>query len=136
MTKLISEIVYDIRDAKTEEEKIKIFRQYKSEALLQLMKFAFLDKHPKLENIPEYVPDDSPIGYNYIKLIKEYKSIPYFYEKKEGLLYNKQQEKLRLMLESLHWTESALLENVLKKDTTSFGFDLNTLRKAFPGEFE
>ena len=135
MTKLISEIIYDVRDAKTEEEKIKLLQQNKSPALVQLLKFAFLDKYPKLEKIPEYLPDDSPIGFSYCKLFKEYKHIPYFYEKYEGVQFNKQQNKLKLMLESLHWTEAALLENILKKDTSSFGFDLNTLKKTFPGEF-
>lgn len=135
MIKLISEIIYDVRDAKTEEEKIKVLQRNRSPALIQLMKYAFLENYPKLNNIPEYMPDDSPIGYSYAKLIREYKVVPYFFEKKEGLQYKKQQDKLKLMLESLHWTESALLENVLKKDTSSFGFDLNILRKAFSGEF-
>lgn len=135
MIKLISEIVYDVRDAKTEEEKIKILQKNKSEALIQLMKYAFLEQSPKLDKIPEYIPDDSPIGFSYAKLIREYRVIPYFFEKKDGLHHKKQQEKLKLMLESLHWTESALLENVLKKDTSSFGFDLNILKKAFSGEF-
>lgn len=135
MTKLISEIIYDVRDAKTEEEKIKILRDNKSLALIELMKFAFLEKYPKVENIPKYNPDDSPIGFSYAKLFKQFKSIPYFYEKYDGLQYNKQQKKLVLLLESLHWTEAALLENILRKDTSSFGFDLNILNKAFSGEF-
>jgi hypothetical protein len=135
MVKLISEIVYDVRDAKTEEEKISILQKNKSQALIELMKYAFLENYPKLDKVPEYVPDDSPIGYSYAKLIREYKVIPYFFEKKEGLQHKKQQDKLKLMLESLHWTESALLENVLMKNTSSFGFDLNILRKAFLGEF-
>jgi len=135
MTKLISEIVYGVRDAKTEEEKVKLLQQNKSIALIQLMKFAFLDKFPKLESIPKYIPDDSPIGFNYAKLFRDFKSVPYFYEKYEGLQYKKQQNKLEILLESLHWTEAALLENILKKDTSSFGFTLQTLQKAFPGEF-
>lgn len=135
MVKLISEIIYDVRDATTEVEKIKILQRNKSIALIELMKFAFLDKYPKIEQIPEYMPDDSPIGYSYSKLIRDYRSVPYFYEKKEGLQKKKQHEKLKLMLESLHWTESALLVNILNKDTSSFGFDLNILKKAFVGEF-
>jgi hypothetical protein len=136
MIKLISEIIYDVRDAKTEEEKIKLLQKNRSTALVQLMKFAFLDKYPKVETIPEYTPDDSPIGFSYSKLIREYRVVPFFFEKKEGLQYKKQQQKLKLMLESLHWTESALLENILKKDTSSFGFDLNILKKSFIGEFD
>lgn len=135
MIKLISEIIYDVRDAKTEEEKIKLLQKHKSPALIQLMKFAFLDKYPKVESIPEYLPDDSPIGFSYAKLIREYRVIPFFFEKKEGLQLKKQQDKLKLLFESLHWTEATLLENILKKDTSSFGFDLNTLKKAFVGEF-
>lgn len=135
MTKLISEVIYEVRDAKSEEEKIKLLQQNKSQALIQLMKYAFLENYPKIDNIPSYVPDDSPAGFNYAKLFREYKSLPYFYEKYSGLQHKKQQNKLEIFMESLHWTEAALLENIFKKDTTSFGFDLNILRKAFPGEF-
>jgi hypothetical protein len=135
MSKYISEILYDVRDASTEEQKIKILQENRSHAFIQLMKYAFLDKYPKLNNIPSYVPDDSPFGMNYKTLNREYRTIPFFYEKMEGLQYKKQQEKLRLMLESLHWTEAALLENILQKNTSSFGFDLNILNKAFIGEF-
>lgn len=135
MTKLISEIIYEVRDSKSEEEKIKLLQQNKSQALIQLMKYAFLENYPKIDNIPSYVPDDSPAGFNYAKLFREYKSLPYFYEKYSGLQHKKQQNKLEVFMESLHWTEAALLENIFKKDTTSFGFDLNILRKAFPGEF-
>jgi len=135
MTKLISEIIYDVRDAVSEEQKIKLLQQNKSPALIQLLKYAFLDTYPKLENIPKYIPDDSPIGFSYARLFREYKSLPYFYEKYEGLQYKKQQNKLELFLESLHWTEAALLENIFKKDTSSFGFTLETIKKAFPGEF-
>ena len=136
MTKLISEVIYDVRDAKTEEQKIKILQTHRSVGLIQLLKYAFLDKYPKIENIPEYTPDDSPIGFSYSKLFREYRVIPYFFEKREGLQYKKQQEKLRLLLESLHWTEAALLENILTKNTSSFGLTIETLKKAFAGEFE
>jgi len=135
MTKLISEIIYDVRDAKTEEDKIKLLQQNRSPALVELMKYAFLDKYPKIQNIPTYTPDDSPIGFSYAKLFREFRSLPYFYEKYEGLQYTKQQRKLAILLESLHWTEAALLENILKKDTSSFGFNLEILKKAFVGEF-
>jgi len=136
MTKLISEVIYDVRDAKTEEQKIKILQTHRSVGLIQLLKYAFLDKYPKIENIPEYTPDDSPIGFSYSKLFREYRVIPYFFEKREGLQYKKQQEKLRLLLESLHWTEAALLENILTKNTSSFGLTIDTLKRAFAGEFE
>lgn len=135
MVKYISEIVYDVRDASTEEQKIKVLRENKSHAFIELMKYAFLDKYSKLDSVPNYVPDDSPFGMNYKTLNKEYRTVSFFYEKLEGLQHKKQQEKLRLMLESLHWTEAALLENILKKDTSSFGFDLELLKKAYTGEF-
>lgn len=135
MVKYISEIVYDVRDASTEEQKIKVLQENKSHAFIELMKYAFLDKYSKLDNVPNYVPDDSPFGMNYKTLNKEYRTVSFFYEKLEGLQHKKQQEKLRLMLESLHWTEAALLENILKKDTSSFGFDLELLKKAYTGEF-
>ena len=135
MIKLISEIIYDVRDTATDEGKIRVLQKNRSKALVGLMRYAFLDKYPKLENIPEYTPDDAPFGMSYTSLYKEYRHIPFFYDKKEGLQYKKQQDKLKLLLESLHWTEAALLENILKKDTSSFGFNLEILKKAFVGEF-
>ena len=128
--------MYSIRDAKTEEQKIKILQQNRSTGLIQLMKYAFLDKYPKIESIPEYIPDDAPMGFSYARLFREYRVIPYFFEKREGFHYKKQQEKLKLLLESLHWTESALLENILTKNVSSFGLTLETLKKAFVGEFD
>lgn len=133
--KLISEILNELRNLPTKQEKIQHLRKNKSAPLIFLMKCAFTTKFDKVKYIPKYEVDDSPAGYSYTSLRKTWKNIPYFFEKKEGAALEKQKKKLLIMLESLHWTESALVENILTKNLEALPIDLQTMKEAFPKEF-
>lgn len=133
--KLISEILNELRSLPTKQEQITHLRKNESPALIFLMKCAFTTKFEKVKEIPKYKVDDSPLGYSYTTLYKNWKNIPYFFEKKEGAELKKQQKKLLILLESLHWTESALVENILTKNLESIPVDLQTMKEAFPQEF-
>jgi hypothetical protein len=133
--KLISEILNELRNLQTKQEKIQHLRQNKSAPLIFLMKCAFTTKFDKVTYIPKYEVDDSPAGYSYTSLYKTWKNIPYFFEKKEGAELEKQKKKLLILLESLHWTESALVENILTKNLEALPIDLQTMKEAFPKEF-
>jgi hypothetical protein len=137
MTKNLAEIMYEVRDAKSPEEQAKILKQYNSFALFFLLKISFSNNYKKLEKEPEYTIDDSPIGYSYMTLTKAYRSIPpLMSQAATPLLQKKQEQKFKLLLESLHWTESAFLVNALmKKIPETYNLTFDTLKTYFPGEF-
>ena len=137
MTKNLAEIMYEIRDAKSQEEQVKILKHYNSVPLFFLLKISFSANYPALEKEPQYVIDDSPIGFSYTTLNKSYRSVPSFLTKAATPALQKKQERNFLnLLESLHWTESALLVNFLmKKVEQVYNLSFETLKTHFPGEF-
>ncbi len=136
--KNLAEIMYEVRDAPTPAEQVKILNNNKSVALFFLLNISYSDNFNKLEAIPEYIPDDSPIGLSFTSLNREYRNIPKFLEKRESIsLSKKQNMKLRNLLESLHWTESAFLVILLTKRCNElYNLSYETLYTNFPGEFE
>jgi len=135
ITRLQSEILNEVRQAKTKEEKLELLRENRSETLLQLFKYAYGSiESPYRTGVPEYSPDDSPYGYSYSTLQKEMSRLPYFFNTK--LLIsdeNFRNKKLKNILEVLHFSEAALLENVFTKkldDTYSISKEL--ILEAFP----
>jgi hypothetical protein len=136
--KNLAEIMYEVRDASSPEEQVKILKKYNSVPLFFLLKLAFSINYAKLEKEPDYVIDDSPVGMSYTTLTKSFRSIPSLITKAATPeLQKKQENKLIILLESLHWTESAFLVNVLMKRVTEvYKLSFETLKANFPGEFE
>ncbi|NDB83342.1 MAG: hypothetical protein EB127_11530 [Alphaproteobacteria bacterium] len=137
INKNLAEIMYEVRDAKSPEEQANILKKYNNAPLFFLLKISFSTNYKKIEKEPEYVVDDSPIGYSYMTLTKTYRNIPALLTQAAAPhLQKKQEEKFKLLLESLHWTESALLVNLLmKKIPEIYNLTLETLKTYFPGEF-
>lgn len=137
MTKNLAEIMYEVRDAKSPEEQAQVLKKYNSVPLFFLLRISFSNNYKKLDKEPEYHGDDSPIGYSYMTLTKAYRNIPpLLTQAATPHLQKKQEEKFKLLLESLHWTESALLVNILmKKLPEIYNLTLDTLKTYFPGEF-
>ena len=136
--KNLAEIMYEVRDAKSPEEQVKILKHYNNAPLFFLLKLSFSNNYKKLEKEPKYEIDDSPIGYSYTTLTKIYRNIPALITQAASPhLEKKQEEKFLLLLESLHWTESALLVNLLmKKVPEIYNLTLETLKTNFSGEFD
>jgi hypothetical protein len=79
--KYIGEVFSLVNQAETEEEKIKILRQNKTPGMMELFKFAYEPTYVSLiKEVPKYKPDDSPYGYSYSDLNKEYHRIYYFFD--------------------------------------------------------
>ena len=132
----IGEVFLHVSTLKTEDEKIKYLRSVQSLPLLKILEFAYSDKYTtSYTDIPEYEPDDSPIGYSYSGLHKEYSRIPYFMNTDSYIRSDKiRNKKLKNILEIINWTESPILEAViLKKDLPHISKDL--AMKAFPHIF-
>jgi hypothetical protein len=135
--KYITEIMNEIRLAETEQEKINILKANQSPELVRMMEYAFTDKYSVDEiEIPKYKIDDSPVGFSYTSLSREYKNIPYFFESHTGIQKQKRDLKLKNLLESLYWMDSSVLENALLKKIDSFPVTLDLLQKAFPLNFK
>lgn len=139
--KYISEIFSMVREKETEEEKISILRQNNSNALRQICRYAYDPMFSSLvKMIPKYRVDDSPYGYSYSDLTKEYNRILYFMEYpskpiklvlKEQKMYNV----LRNIMERIHWADAAILEAILlRKEIPNISKEL--IEKAFPNIFK
>ena len=117
ISRLQSEILNEVRQAKTKEEKLQLLKENKSDTLFELFKYAYSNiDSPYRTGVPEYKPDDSPYGYSYSSLQKEVSRLPYFFNTKlfisDETFRNK---KLKNILEILHFSEAALLENIFTK---------------------
>ena len=76
----IGEIFLHVGSLNTEEEKIKYLKSVESLPLLKVLEYAYNDKYTtSYTDLPEYEPDDSPIGYSLSGLHKEYSRLPYFF---------------------------------------------------------
>lgn len=135
--KYIGEVFSLVNQAETEEEKIKILRQNKTPGMMELFKFAYEPTYVSLiKEVPKYKPDDSPYGYSYSDLNKEYHRIYYFfdYPKKNKMwsINPRQRHKILLnILERIHWSDAAILSSVLINKTIP-NISLELVQKAFP----
>jgi hypothetical protein len=119
MKLLIPEILDKLNHASSQEEKIKIYLEEKSECLDIILYLLLSDKsknslYKQIDKFPKYRVDDSPIGYAYTTLYREYKNLVYFYQGSK-MIHNEKRRKHKLIqvLESIHFMESALVENLL-----------------------
>jgi hypothetical protein len=129
----IGEIFLHTSKLNTEEEKIEYLRQVKNRPLLYILRYAYDDGiTTNYTEIPDYETDDSPIGYSFSGLHKEYTRIPFFLNTSQYIKNDKTRNiKLKNILEIINWTESPILEAiVLKKELPHISKDLAL--KAFP----
>jgi len=135
--KYIGEIFSLVQQESTEEGKITILRENSSPALFNIIKFAYEPTYISLiKEIPKYRPDDSPYGYSYSDLTKEYHRLNYFFDypnkNKTWTINPKQMNKMLLsILERIHWSDSAILSDILTKRKIP-NIPLKLIRKAFP----
>jgi len=137
INKYIGEIFSLVEQESSEEEKIKILRENSSPALFSIIKFAYEPTYVSLiKEIPEYKPDDSPYGYSYSDLTKEYHRLNYFFDypdkNKSWIINAKQMNKMLFnILERIHWSDSAILSDILTKRKIP-NIPLKLIKKAFP----
>ena len=134
IVRLQSEILNEIRQAPTKEEKINLLKQNFNHALDLMFTFVYGPRKSPYENgVPQYKPDDSPYGYSYTTLNKECDRLCYFFDTKYFIKNDKIRDtKIKNILETLHFSEAALLENVFKKSLESYGITKELVFEAFP----
>jgi hypothetical protein len=132
----IGEMFLHVSKLKTEQEKIEYLRSVSCLPLIKILEFAYSDKYTtSYTDIPKYEPDDSPIGYSYSGLHREYIRIPYFMNTDSFIKNDKiRNKKLKNIFEIINWTESSILEAViLKKELPHIS--KNLAMKTFPHIF-
>lgn len=117
MKLLISEVLQKVSNAKTKAEKVKLLREYNTNALRSIL-IANYDE-TVISLLPEgdvpYTPNDAPKGTEHTVLEKEYRRLYLFFKGGSNSLKQSQRENLFVqMLEGLHEEEAHLL--VLVKD--------------------
>ena len=132
----IGEIFLHVASLNTDKEKIEYLQNTKSKALAHILKYAYDDRFiTRYMEIPKYTSDDSPIGYSVSGLHKEYVRIPYFLNTDQYIKNDKvRNNKLRNILEMIHWTETPILEAVILKNTLPH-ISRDLAKTAFPELF-
>ena len=109
---LLSEVLKKVSNAKTKPQKIKLLKEYRTEALVSLFIWNY-DTSVK-SMIPEgevpYKPNDAPIGTEHTRLIQEYRKLFHFVKGGNDSLNRATRERMFIqMLEGLSAEESALI---------------------------
>lgn len=129
--KYLSETLSLVSQQEDEENKIKILKENKHAGIIQLCRYAYDPSYVCLvTEIPKYVEDDSPFGYSYSDLLKEYHRINYMFdypEKHKAWKTDKRKIKKILgnMLSRIHWGDAAILVSILtRKEIPNLPLDL------------
>jgi hypothetical protein len=133
INRLYSEVLNEVRQSKSEEEKISLLRENETPVLLMIFKYGFGKLNSPYKNgVPKYTPDDSPYGFSYTSLNKEIQRLPFFFETKQLISDEKfRDKKLKNLLEMLHFSEAALVENIFSKKLDRY-VSKEIVIKAFP----
>lgn len=136
MRLLISEVLQKVSNAKTKQEKIKLFHEHNSDGLRAILIWNFDESVVSL--LPEgevpYTANEAPKGTEHTMLEKEYRLLYNFIKGGNDSLNKTRREMLFIqMLEGLHQEESELL--ILVKDgrlQEKYRITKNVVQEAFP----
>jgi len=134
ITRLYSEVLNEVRQSKTREEKIKLLSDNKNEDMYVIFRLGYGNlESPYRNNVPEYVPDDSPQGMAYTTLHHQIPRLKYFFNTK-FLISDEtfRTKKLKNILEIMHFSEAALLENIFNKKLDSYGINKTMILEVYP----
>lgn len=113
-------------------QKADYLRSVSTPALKEMLRLSF-DPAVQFDTpIPEYKPDDSPLGLAYNSLYSEYRRFYLFQSSVQHITVAKKQNLLAQILESIHATEAMLVERVIRKDLSDYDITENVVRLAFP----
>jgi len=136
MTKYISELFQEFEKLKSRKEKLGFLWDHKNNgAFTGVLQGAF-DPNIKWKlPVPQYTPDDAPIGLNPSNLFQEIPKCAIFAEghyKGEGISQKRMKELLIQILESMHASESLLFEGMLRKKLKVKGLTEKMVLEAIP----
>lgn len=136
MRLLISEVLQKVSNAKTKQEKIKLFHEHNSDGLRAILIWNFDESVVSL--LPEgevpYTANEAPKGTEHTMLEKEYRLLYNFIKGGNDSLNKTRREMLFIqMIEGLHQEEAELL--ILIKDgrlQEKYRITKNVVQEAFP----
>ena len=137
MTKYISELFKEFEKLKSRREKCGFLWDHKENGILTGVLQGAFDPNIKwhITDIPEYTPDDSPIGLNPSSLYSVIPKCTIFaigHPKGEGVKPARMKELLIQVLESMHKDESDLYVGMLKKKLKVKGLTESMVLEVFP----
>jgi hypothetical protein len=111
MRLLISEIFQKVSNAKTKADKIKLLREYNSDAIRQIL-IANYDESV-ISMLPEgnvpYTPNESPKGTDHTLLEREYRKLYLFFKGGASITKSRREVLFIQLLEGLHSEEAEVL---------------------------
>ena len=137
MTKYISELFKEFEKLKSRREKCGFLWDHKKNGILTAVLQGAFDPNIKwhITDIPEYTPDDAPIGLNPSSLTNTIPKCTIFaigHPKGEGVKPARMKELLIQVLESMHKDESDLYVGMLKKKLKVKGLTESIVLEVFP----
>lgn len=135
MVKNMYEIFEEIQKCKTADEKVAVLRRNDRMTLRQILSAGF-DPAVKfsIKKIPDYKPNNSPVGMSESNIDMEMKK---FYIFLEGNMNHypieKKEIRFREILETLEAKEAIVVSNVILKNLKIYGLNKRIVKKAFPG---
>jgi hypothetical protein len=116
MKLLMHEVLQKVSNAKTKAEKIKLLREYNTQALRSLLIINFDESVVSLLPVgePPFQKNESPEGTDHTKLEKEVRLLHHFFKGGSSVKQTKREQMFIQMLEGLHQDEANVL--ILAKD--------------------
>ena len=137
MTKYISELFKEFEKLKSRREKCGFLWDHKENGILTAVLQGAFDPNIKwhITDIPEYTPDNGPIGVNPSSLFDVIPKCTIFaigHPKSAGLKEKRMKELLIQILESMHKNESDLYVGMLNKKLNVKGLTESMVLEVFP----
>lgn len=136
MTKYISELFHEFEKLKSRKEKLGFLWDHKNNGVFRGVLQGTFDPDIKWKlPVPEYTPDDAPIGLNPSNLFQEIPKCAIFakgHPSGEGISEKRMKELLIQILESMHASESIIYEGMLRKKLKVKGLTEKMALEAIP----
>lgn len=136
MTKYISELFHEFEKLKSKKEKLGFLWDHKNNGVFRGVLQGTFDPDIKWKlPVPEYTPDDAPIGLNPSNLFQEIPKCAIFakgHPSGEGISEKRMKELLIQILESMHASESIIYEGMLRKKLKVKGLTEKMALEAIP----
>jgi hypothetical protein len=136
MTKYISELFEEFEKLKSRKEKLEFLQLNKDNTFFKAVLQGVFDPNIKWKvEVPDYVPDNAPIGLNPSDLFTEIPRCSIFAEghsKGDGVTEKRMKEILIQILESMHASESLIFEQMLRKKIKCKGLTEKIVLEVFP----
>jgi hypothetical protein len=132
----MNEILDLVHEQETEEDKIKVLKQYETDALKSLLIWNYDDTVVSL--LPEgevpYRPNENPLGTDHSSLRRDYKNLYNFVKGGNDSLSKVRRETIFIqILESLHPLEADILVLVKDKNLENkYDINFDIVQKAYP----